>query len=184
MVDRLLKREEEEMKRNPEQHLWIKGLELELEKWMTMDIGGEEKKVRLHGVIDRIDQRGERVRLLDYKSAGIKAENVSLSLGKATNWQEALMTKLKSRTKSYHLQLLTYALLYNSTYGVTPDEVGIVSFIHTKESPFLFQMEEDVNPREILTDLEEVLRLILEEIYDTNHAFTHNPHSLYCTYCN
>lgn len=184
MVERLLRRELEECERNPNRYLRIQGLELELEKHIDIKVGDSIKKVRLNGIIDRVDQRDSFVRVIDYKSGVLSHDKVELKEGRDKNeFKDALLKAVQKGYGSYHLQLLMYAVLYKSKFNVAPDEMGIISFVNTSDSPFLFSYNGETNPHKFIDQVEEVIQLILEQMYDTSVPFKHNSASQFCTYC-
>jgi hypothetical protein len=139
--------------------------------------------VLISGIIDRIDRRAERYRVIDYKSGGVKQENVSVSLGKGEPLA-ALLKKVYDRNgKNLVLQLLIYCYLFQKEYGRPLDEVGIFSFINTSESPFWLDFKGELSLEEATGMVEELVQAILQDVYDTETPFKHRPDAQYCLYC-
>lgn len=183
IVQRLLQRELDEFEDNPESHLWIKGLEHEINLNKEWEIGGKLRTLVLQGIIDRIDQRGEMLRLIDYKSGAVALDNVQLKKTQG-NPAEAITKRIHANTKSYHLQLLMYAYLYQQKHGVAPEHVGIVSFVNTKDSPHYLTTDDGTALFDLIPAVEEVIVEILNDLFDATQPFKHDHNAKYCMYCN
>lgn len=181
IVQKVLQKEMRTLEEFPEKSLFIEGLEKELEVSTKFDIYGEQKKVRVHGVIDRIDRWDGVYRIIDYKSGAVKPEHVKAKTSKDRDYTEHLFMLKERGEKTYALQLMIYCYLFKQTYHQELDLSGIFSFITISDSPFyLDTMDLDgVKPAELV---EEVLQRILEKLYN-DEPFKHNPNAKYCEYC-
>jgi hypothetical protein len=126
--------------------------------------------VRLKGTVDRIDEFDGRLRIIDYKSGAVSANDVAIY-----DW-EALITDYG---KSKAFQLLCYAYIYSkSTKLNTPFEAGIISFKNLKSGFLPFGVRPSprgkIDPlitQETLMKFEELASQLILEILDVNQAF-------------
>jgi ATP-dependent helicase/DNAse subunit B len=139
-------------------------------------VGGTE--VKIAGNADRIEQSGNDIRLMDYKTG--KVDNTEL---KFTQWDDLI--KNPDYAKSF--QLLTYAWLYHKG---NPDVAGrlrpsIIAF--TKLSEGLKECVTPINAGYItdedLAGFEAVLQQLLTRLFDTAEEFFQTPEKQNCRYC-
>ncbi|MCC6702367.1 MAG: PD-(D/E)XK nuclease family protein [Fluviicola sp.] len=185
IIQKVLLKEKQTLNDAPQSSLFIQSLEKDLEHTTSFDINGELKTVRFHGIIDRIDQIDGKLRVIDYKSGALDLEKVTVK-GKALD--EVVETIIKNKrthqqNSKYALQLMLYCYLYRQHYQRDLDLVGIFSFINISESPFYLELPEDTSIPSIEL-VEDIIRTILLDLYDTNQAFEHNNKAKYCDYCN
>jgi hypothetical protein len=184
IIQKVLSREIAECEARPESMLQIDALEQSIEVQTAFELNGKTRAAKIHGVLDRIDVRDGRYRVIDYKSGGVRPEAVSISLGKGGDTTEAILKKVCDRNgKNHVLQLLIYCYLFRNGYGRSLDEVGIFSFINTSESPFYLDFKEELSLQEAAGLVEEVIRAILQDLYDVEKPFKHRHGAKYCSYC-
>lgn len=181
VIDREIKLSEE----HPDRKLQIEALEHSIEVEMTFRIGNREVPALLQGVLDRIDTSNGKYRVIDYKSGGVSQDAVSVNAGSGGEEAiQAILKKVSNRNaKSHILQMLIYCYLFHKEYRRPLDEVGIISFINTSESPFLLEFKGDTSLSEAAVLVEEVIREILEDMYDPDTPFRHRKGAKYCAYC-
>jgi ATP-dependent helicase/DNAse subunit B len=138
------------------------------------------RKVLIKGLIDRIDQSGENLRLIDYKSGNVD-DRKELKL---VNPEELLTDPGKSKA----LQLLIYKYLIeknpesiNGSYANI--EPGIISL--RKFGSYIMPLNdmEAWQSQESYKDFEAVLSELFRQIYDTNTTFTATSDTERCKYC-
>lgn len=184
IIQKVLSREIAECEAHPQSTLHIDALEHNIRVETSFELNGQQRPAVLHGVLDRIDRREGRYRVIDYKSGGVKPEAVSISLGKSGDSTEAILKKVYDRNSKNHvLQLLIYCYLFRHGYGKSLDEVGIFSFINTSESPFYLDFKGELSLADATDLVEEVIRTILQDLYDTGVPFKHRRGAKYCSYC-
>ena len=143
---------------------------LDLEMKLQSTISGRQ----FNGTLDRVERRGERVYVLDYKTGNsgkyTKINFKKLDIGERESWSEAIGS----------LQLPLYAMLYAKTTGKLLKEIvpaylflGKQEIDETIEQP-LFD-EADSN-EEKLEMLEKIVALLLNEITDGDHCFEPTKH--------
>ena len=164
----------------------ILGLEEVFEIEFNPEIQGEKKKIRLKGVIDRLDQWGDEIRIIDYKSGKVEDVTVKIDNKKGISIED-LATEMialrKQNKKSHALQLMIYSYLYYKSTQRFTDKSGIISFNNISKSPFLLEFTEHISRDEFLRLIELVMTETVREMYDLEEPFEHNPTSKYCRYC-
>ena len=141
---------------------------------------GGLRMVNIKGFIDRIDQSGETLRLIDYKSGNVD-ERKELKLKEP----EELLT---DPAKSKALQLLIYKFLIEKnpdsiTGSFSRIEPGIISL--RKFGSYLMSLDdaEAWKPAGNYTDFEQVLTELVRQIYDTELTFKAATYIERCKYC-
>lgn len=159
--------------------VFIEALEKEYETTIEVSVNGTPKKVRLRGIIDRIDRIGERRRIVDYKTG--RVQNTDVEIRKGDSSPEELVETMTN--KKHVLQLLQYAFLYHQNEGKIADPT-IISLVSGKSEPFYLDTK--------LIDLEDAvaafpayIQTVLNQVYDTEIPFKHEDTSFfsYCKYC-
>lgn len=159
-------------------YITIIGLEKDFETEILFNTNGETRKAKLAGRIDRIDKIGNTLRVIDYKTGKVEEKELKIN-----NIDEI---KIYEGKKSEALQLLTYAVLYESQLKENENiEAAIISF-RTLKKPYNFLKINDntsINS-EIIHQTQILIAKILEEIFDSNIPFQHNSNAKYCNLCN
>jgi ATP-dependent exoDNAse (exonuclease V) beta subunit len=183
IILKILDREMDLLKANPEKSLFIAGLEKDLAVEKIISVNGSDKNVRIHGVLDRIDQWGGDYRIIDYKSGGVTASDIKMSTTKANpSIIENIIKSKEDNTKNYALQLLIYCYLYKHNFGKELNFSGIFSFMTISESPFYLDLSQldGQNPSELI---DEFLVVFLEKLFDETVPFAHNHKAQFCEFC-
>lgn len=178
LTKRFLKAEKRflEQQREP---VYIEALEQEYSSEISIEVGGGMKQVRLRGFIDRIDRVGDKIRIIDYKSGKVQANDVQF-LSRA-NPDELVGKSLKDR--KHTLQLILYAFLYYQKHQVIP-ESSIISFVSGNNEPFTLDTK-SIDLEDLVNSFPDYVADILELVYDRDTPFTHNSAQFisYCQYC-
>lgn len=126
--------------------------------------------IKIGGSVDRIEEHNGKIRIVDYKTGKVDKTNVVLK-----TW-DGLTDDIKS---DKIIQLLAYALMYESQAKEQLVEVGIISFKNLKSGflPFVFKdpitkNETTIVDSEILENYKAQLVLLLNEILDPEIPFT------------
>ena len=140
----------------------IKILGLEEKFRLRLNIPELGFPVFLKGKLDRIDEKDGSLRIIDYKSGRVQANQLEI-----VEWDEMI--------EDYHyskaFQLLCYALMYNDSVPIQQIQAGIISFKNRSSGLLTFAIKEHRRSRtkeigitqETLTNFEKVLyKLILE----------------------
>lgn len=159
-------------------------LAMELDVSEEVIIGGEEIapiKLRLGGTIDRIDRKGNRLRIVDYKTGGSPH---------SPNQVEDLFIPAEKRP-NYVFQTFLYAAIIkgkNRPEEICPSIFYIHKAASQSYSPEILMGEP--RKREPVTDFtpyesefRERLYDLLEEIFDPRTPFGQTPFTGQCAYC-
>jgi ATP-dependent helicase/nuclease subunit B len=133
--------------------------------------------VNLKGTVDRLGKYSDTYHLVDYKTGKVEGKNLNF-----TN-NEKLIDGTKS--KAVQLQLYAYLLLKKAEFSDLKNiEASIFSFKNQKEGYiYLTLNKENQSTQEIISNTEEILTQIVEDMLDNQKNIEHNPQSLYCVYC-
>ncbi|MCC8172798.1 MAG: PD-(D/E)XK nuclease family protein [Parabacteroides sp.] len=157
---------------------------LESEKKInTLFTLSDGRKVQLKGFIDRIDDVGDAIRIIDYKS------------GRGTSvfdTVENLFNKeLKERAKAA-MQVFMYAWMYIGEAGSKPLMPGIyyMRTLFSEDFDSRIYIKHGPGKREALADyallhqqFEQALRSCLDEVFDARAPFTQTVTGAACAYC-
>lgn len=177
MVENFLEREIHWLESNPEKVISILHLEKELEAPLEINTGGQPATVRIRGLADRIDQCGDTIRIIDYKSG--KTEQSELNVSS----QESIIS---DPDKSKTFQLLCYTWMYRQNSG---NGHAIESGIFSMRNLGGGLLTVEPHPKsglvkEQLTEgFEEQLRSLISNIMDPETPFTQAAEPRNCRYC-
>ena len=159
-------------------HLTLEALEKPLKADLTIqDHSGDTANVIIAGKADRIDRIGNLLRIIDYKTAKIYDQDLSLK-----EWQDAVSDSKKTKC----FQLLCYAWLYWQNHReTTAIEPGIISVRNPREGSWVMKHPggKGILNGNQLTEFEEVLRGMIGEIMDPATPFTQTDNEDNCSYC-
>ncbi len=150
--------------------LIILGVEQNLQRTMQITLESKTKDILIKGNADRIDEKNNSIRILDYKTGNVEKKNVKIP----KNSDEELNEIFTDNKFDKALQLFIYHWLYRAQ-SKTDAQVGIVSFRHIK-SPYIMlkqTIEEDLD-----RDFYEFIR----SIFDPNIPFTQTTEEKNCSY--
>lgn len=158
------------------QYLTIKMLEKKLE--CIIDCQSEDiPLIKLKGFVDRVDNEGGVVRIVDYKTGKVEQKNLTL------DEPELLLTDI-NYAKS--LQLLIYALLFkneNPDYSQTL-KTGIISLRNQmKGFMSLFLKGNDYLNTSDIQYFESLLIVLFKEIFDKDVSFVQTTKEENCVFC-
>lgn len=151
---------------------------------MPIITAGQFKKVRIKGVIDRIDLKGNRVRVIDYKTG--RDEKIFRSLDSLTDRDD------KKRNKAV-FQVFLYSYLYLRKVVDTDMliEPGLFNSrdLFTPQFEWRLTQKEDKESvtvqdfRRFADDFEKRLTDLLSELYDSGVPFSQTSDKEKCKYC-
>ena len=169
-LNRFLRLELEEIIKGKE----IKIIALEQELSSEMEIEGLNFPVKIRGIVDRIDMVDGRLRILDYKTGMVKANDLRMP-------DFSVMKEGYKYTKA--LQVMLYVHLYrcNTSADLSNSiDAGIISFKNLN-SGFLkmnfgegYKRDYEIS-QERMDDFTSELKLILKEIFNPEIPFQENP---------
>jgi ATP-dependent helicase/nuclease subunit B len=177
MIGNFIKSEIEFVKELAEdgQVLSIEKIEGDLQKIIHVDVLGELLPISFKGRTDRIDRIGNMLRVVDYKSGGLKPADVNLDV------QSDIIENPK---KAKALQLMQYALMTPDKYSDLNVRPGIISL----RQPSLGLVALTVKKIEGLTpderiETEQVFLQIATEIVNPEIPFEKTNDIKRCQYC-
>ncbi len=123
--------------------------------------------IRIGGSVDRIEERNQIIRIIDYKTGKVEKRNLVLN-----TWNDLTLDIKNDKI----IQLLAYAFMYEEQAKNQPLEAGIVSFKNLKAGfmPFVFKVDttffSTIN-NAILSEYLAQIVLLLTEILDPTVPF-------------
>jgi hypothetical protein len=151
--------------------LVIKSVERKLEAQIEVPQIG---KVKIHGMVDRIDQLDGKLRIIDYKSGATDKGNVGID-------PEDFNILSGDYKKAKAFQVLMYTYLYSLNEPVIEASAGIISFKNFNQGyiPFSFKAgksyQEKMIDMEVLQNFEQVLFALIQELFNKEIHLTEKP---------
>lgn len=146
---------------------------------MEVPLQGRKEKVRIKGIIDRVDLKGDVLRIVDYKTGKDEAIH---------NGDLADLFSKEAKVNKAAFQVLMYAMLYAAQnkhdYKILPGLLGRKDLFNPD---FQFglkingQIVEDV--RELLPEFKTHFTELLQEIYHPEIPFQQTQNIKNCSYC-
>ncbi|MES2645665.1 MAG: PD-(D/E)XK nuclease family protein [Bacteroidota bacterium] len=161
----------------------VESLEVTLPQPFAIQMGNQQKKLLLNGKIDRVDEKDGLYRMVDYKTGGDKT---------AFHDVESLFERDGKKQNKAALQTLIYSWMFQKQFPqhkrFEPALVPLREINKTTGDTRLVMnsMKTAVtadNVNDILLDVEENLRLVLQEIFDPSVPFDQTTNPKICEYC-
>ena len=153
------------------------------ERFIAIEPNENLINVKLGADIDRVDKKGETIRVLDYKTGRDETE-----IGTFDNiFNPDVYYKFQAGRKAGY-QTFFYAWLYSSKYGqdkaIVPGLINIKQFF---QSSFDFRLKTNGNPisdaRPYLQPFEKKMKELLIEIFSEETPFSQTEDLKKCVYC-
>ncbi len=171
----------------------ILGLEKDpgLDNRLKIEINREGKKINVNigGTIDRIDKRGEVVRILDYKTGIDKKDFYDIH----SLFSLAGDEKTNTNRNKAAFQTFLYGLIYKRAVPEFKGKVEAGLFnvreIYSKNFNYLLVQKQEKSKKIIddispyLPDFEEELKKLLEEIFSFKGSFSQTDDESKCRFC-
>ena len=146
---------------------------------LPVPVGDASVTVRLKGIIDRVDRKGDTVRVVDYKTGRDEKKIKSIA---------SLFDREDKQRNKAAMQAMFYAFLYEP--GATPDERITPGLVNAKElfgdqfDPRLILDKHPVDDfRPYAAEFTRALTGLLAELYDPAVPFTQTDDLKKCDYC-
>ena len=156
----------------------VKKVEGEYEHTVLLEDG---KEIRLQGSIDRLDEKDNSIRVIDYKSGGDKVEFPDV---------ESLFDRDHKKRNGAAMQTLMYSYLYikskdyDGVRNVMPGLYYGKGIFNSDFSEKLKIAKKELNNAELLMEgFEKGLKNILTEIFVSEQPFEQTDKLENCTYC-
>ena len=161
----------------------VESLEVNLPQPFGIQLGSQQKRLLLNGKIDRVDEKNGLYRMVDYKTGGDK-----------TTFQDVagLFERDGKRQNKAALQTLIYSWMFQKQFPQhTYFEPALIPLREINKEAgdtrlFMNTIKAYItaeNIKDILPEVEENLRLILQEIFDENVPFDQTNNPKICEYC-
>ena len=155
------------------------GVEDGVLKYYNIKVKDEIKKVGIKGRIDRVDQKDELIRILDYKTGSDDKDIGSKGI-------EALFT---NKNKKAAFQLFLYSDIYNTQ--ISKEKNQLYPVIYRKNDLFDPEAQDELSfskniikdIRTFLPEFNEHLQTLLEDIFDPLTDFQQTEDVSTCQYC-
>ena len=160
----------------------IIGLESKDEIYFKITVGGIERELTLHGIIDRVDQKNGITRVVDYKTGRDELLYTSL---------EDIFDPETDKQNKALVQTLFYTYVYEQSRGITGMEPNLYLIRKMRKEGTLFNFSEnrkkiqlqDEHLETLKAGFSRLLRAKLEELFNPGIPFVHTSLADNCTYC-
>ncbi|NVO04249.1 MAG: PD-(D/E)XK nuclease family protein, partial [Bacteroidetes bacterium] len=136
-------------------------------------------KIKLKGIIDRIDSIGDTLRIIDYKTGSVDEKKLKFA---------DFETLLADSAFSKAFQLLFYYYLFTKSdlYRNQNIECGIIGFKSLGKGfqKLNHDLLSESKTEEFFQKTEETIKEILSSIFNSNLPFQQTPEAKNCEYCN
>lgn len=174
-IQKLLKKELEELESSKEGDIVITGLEKSLDATYSLKDGS---KIKFHGLADRIESIDGITRVVDYKT-GITKQG-DLNLKKDWNLEGS---KLDTGKASKALQLLVYcAMILNRDNSIVKASIRSGRNARSGMLNLTIDKRTEINSEDVKM-LIEWIGGRLDKLREKDVQFSHNEDSHYCEYC-
>ncbi len=129
------------------------------------------KRVKIKGFIDRIDSKGEQIRVIDYKTSKDKPLNAKLDI-------KDVFDPVLAAKEDYFRQTLFYGLLYEENYKV--DCCSAIYYVRKQPKDIAIPQYESFQAK---AAFRESLRNVLDEIWNESVPFTATTKEENCGFC-
>ncbi|NOU46046.1 MAG: hypothetical protein HOO86_03180 [Bacteroidales bacterium] len=156
----------------------IKILDLEKKYEHPMIINSAEEIMpwKLKGTIDRVDLMDGVMRIIDFKTG--KVEDKDLKIGDISR------DSVNEKPKALQLLIYYYLLSKNNPYPENRHIIlGLYKLLRSESGFMLFNIPETQANLSLIDEIEMMLNLIVEEIYDPNLTFSQTENQDHCRYC-
>ena len=148
------------------------------EKWSTsveFGINGDSKNIVIRGDIDRVDENGSGIRIIDYKT------------GQPKQYFKEISSLFEKNGNHAALQALIYSRMYDELRAPEKKILpGLYFFRRIYQDDFDWPVRMNKHPvsyEEVKVDLEEHLRGLMKEIFDPEETFTQTDDRNTCRFC-
>ncbi|HMP93514.1 MAG TPA: PD-(D/E)XK nuclease family protein, partial [Phnomibacter sp.] len=164
----------------------LKELEVKFDEPFGLMVDARPQRVMLKGIIDRVDEKEGLYRMLDYKTGNDTPQFKSL---------EGLFERDGKHNNKAALQTLLYSWMFSKKFPeharFQPALVALRQMKRNKTGSTLYAKQNRQaqqyliasNMPQTLTEIEQHLRLLLEELFDPNLVFTQTNQPEKCKQC-
>jgi CRISPR/Cas system-associated exonuclease Cas4 (RecB family) len=151
--------------------LIILGVEQNLRRSLAIEIAGKSKEILFKGNADRIDEKNNTIRILDYKTGSVDKKKVKIPKTIANEINPIFINSEYDKA----LQLYLYHWMYKGE-SAADAQAGIVSFKLIK-APYIM-LNNDIDD-----DLDDDFKEFISNIFNPDIPFTQTDEIKNCSYC-
>lgn len=134
-------------------------------------VNGQEKTVKIQGIIDRIDEKEGKIRIVDYKTGGDALEYMKNN--------DEIFNASDPKFNKALIQTLFYTYIYEQKNGIQDVEPHLYTVRRLNNEGSFFHSDKQALVGDKLKELKVVfrskLRETLEELFNKDIPFMHNP---------
>ncbi len=153
-------------------------LEGNFEDFFELKLNGESHRIKIGGIVDRIDETNDGVRIIDYKTGrSLKLDFKSMD--------ELFNRDYKERRKEI-MQTLVYSEIFerqNPEKKIIPAIYKIDRFFDDDFSPEVKYRKQSVAYRDVAEEFRDKLEELLSEIFSDSNCYTQTKDERKCTHC-
>jgi CRISPR/Cas system-associated exonuclease Cas4 (RecB family) len=158
-------------------------LEKHYEAYIPVVIGNKNVRLRIGGTIDRIDEKEEKIRIVDYKTGKVESSFNSI---------DSLFDHTDPARNSAAFQALMYSMIYMLNEGDVTIVPSLYRMRDTFDKDFDYRLilkkdGKDVNPvndfRLLSEEFSQRLQQSVSEIYNDKKEFTQTDDLKVCKFC-
>lgn len=160
--------------------LTIYALESSTATSLDIEINGTMRKIYIGGKIDRIDETGGCMRVVDYKTGNLEKSELNTK-------QLTLLSLPEKNLRKEIIQSLTYGYsLFNEGYTSLPIQAAVFAIQKLATPDFSATVRLNGTPvviSDIAAEWESEIKSVLTEIYSSNTSFEQTTIADRCSYC-
>lgn len=156
----------------------ILSLEKQYDRKIILNVNGKNSEITYGGVVDRLDQVGEKIRVVDYKTG--TSESTVSSIDK-------LFAAEKARNKAAFQTLLYASCVHsqlNTILSIVPAVYGARGIFKSDFDPTFQLSGQLMIYQSNATEFETHLKNLLDELVNPEVSFSQTSDSKFCKYCN
>jgi ATP-dependent helicase/DNAse subunit B len=140
--------------------------------------GEQTYKIRVGGIVDRIDRTAEGLRIVDYKTG----RNLKLDF---KEWSHLIDRNYKERRKEIFQTLIYSDILVRQGYSesILPAIYKLDDLFQEEFVPNVILNGEKVIFQRVCTEFRDTISEVLSEIFSINTQFDQTKEPLKCSYC-
>lgn len=169
-----------------EQYAPFKILALEEKLYSDLEVNIDEKiqKIKMVGIIDRIDKKDNIIRIIDYKTGRPKSISIiDNKTGKLKDIEKLFEKENHNRNKDI-MQIIFYTNLFSeNNTNLQNNYYKIIPHLFYIRNLFGDKAKIEVSIENINDEFKEKLKKYVAEIFDKNTEFTQTKNLEICKYC-
>ncbi len=156
---------------------WVESLETEYAADFLVALGTDQVKIRIGGIVDRMDRTANGLRIVDYKTGrGLKLD--------FKDWSQLIDRNFYDRRKEI-FQTLIYSEILSRTEksAILPTIYKLDNLFDEDFEPSVIYQGNKLTYQSVCTEFREVFSEVLSEIFSASNVFDQVRDSQKCSYC-